>query len=244
MNGFLLIDKDPEWTSSDVVSKLRGVLREKRIGHAGTLDPMATGLLIVMVGKCTKASDYIMKHDKEYVCTLRLGTVTDTQDIWGREIAPGYELRSPESVTPGELEEVIKAFTGEQLQLPPMYSAIKIKGQKLYDIARKGGEVEREPRKITVHSIRLLEKKGNDCILKISCSSGTYIRTLCNDIGERLGCGGCMAELRRTKIGSVGVEEAHRISEIKDGEYLLPPDAPFCELPEKIREKIMKETYE
>lgn len=238
MNGFLLIDKEQDWTSSDVVAKLRGILHERRIGHAGTLDPMATGLLIVMVGKCAKASDYIMKHDKEYICSFRPGITTDTQDIWGTVLNTGNA-----AVCREELEAILPRFTGEIEQIPPMYSAIKIKGQKLYDIARRGGEVERDPRKITVQSIDILSKEGEDYVLDIKCSSGTYVRTLCNDIGEALGCGGCMSSLRRVKIGSVSVEEAHRISEIKDDSFLLPPDAPFCELPEKIRKKIMSETY-
>ena len=216
INGFLLVDKDQEWTSSDVVSKLRGILHEKRIGHAGTLDPMATGLLIVMVGKCTKASDYIMHKDKEYVAGIRLGITTDTQDIWGNVL----EEREV-TATRQDLEQAIKAFIGEIDQIPPMYSAIKIKGQKLYNIARKGGEVERSPRRIRVESIDILSGEGNDYPLDIRCSSGTYVRTLCNDIGRALGCGACMSSLRRISIGNVSVENAHRISEIIDESYII-----------------------
>lgn len=216
INGFLLVDKDQEWTSSDVVSKLRGILHEKRIGHAGTLDPMATGLLIVMVGKCTKASDYIMHKDKEYVAGIRLGITTDTQDIWGNVL----EEREV-TATRQDLEQAIKAFIGEIDQIPPMYSAIKIKGQKLYNIARKGGEVERSPRRIRVESIDILSGEGNDYQLDIRCSSGTYVRTLCNDIGRALGCGACMSSLRRISIGNVSVENAHRISEIIDESYII-----------------------
>lgn len=240
MNGYLLIDKDQEWTSSDVVAKLRGILHERRIGHAGTLDPMATGLLIVMVGKCTKASDYLMKHDKEYVCTLHLGLETDTQDIWGRPVSdPDSCGKDAKSVTRAELEEAISGFVGEIEQIPPMYSAIKIKGKKLYEIARRGGEVEREPRKIKVWSIDILSNEGTDWVLDIKCSSGTYVRTLCHDIGRKLGCGGCMSALRRTQIGGVRVEDAHKISEISDERYLLPPDEPLFALPEAIQRKIM-----
>ncbi len=216
MNGFLLVDKDQEWTSSDVVSKLRGILHEKRIGHAGTLDPMATGLLIVMVGKCTKASDYIMHKDKEYVAGIRLGVTTDTQDIWGNVL----EEREV-TVSRQNLEQAVKFFIGEIDQIPPMYSAIKIKGQKLYNIARKGGEVERSPRRIRVDSIDILSGEGNDYQLNIRCSSGTYVRTLCNDIGRALGCGACMSSLRRTAIGNVSVENAHRITEIIDESYII-----------------------
>lgn len=237
MNGFLLIDKDMDWTSSDVVSKLRGILHEKRIGHAGTLDPNATGLLIVMVGKCTKASDYIMHHDKEYIATLRLGLTTDTQDIWGTVLS-----ESEVKVTREDVEQVIKSFVGDIMQIPPMYSAIKIKGQKLYEIARKGREVEREPRKIKVFSVDIISNTDDEYVLDIRCSSGTYVRTLCHDIGNMLGCGGCMSKLRRIKIGDISVDSAHRISEIKDSEFILPPDTFICELPEKIKNKILSET--
>ena len=218
MNGFFLIDKEQEWTSSDVVCKLRGVLHEKKIGHAGTLDPMATGLLIVLVGKGTKSSDEIMGHDKEYVASLRLGLRTDTQDIWGKVIS----TNDSGSIGVEKLDEALAHFTGEIQQLPPMYSAVKVKGKKLYEIARRGGEVEREPRTVRVSSIERLGRDGEDWILRINCSSGTYIRTLCNDIGEYLGCGGCMTALRRTKIGNARVEDAHKIGEITDFTYIVP----------------------
>ena len=218
MNGFFLIDKEQEWTSSDVVCKLRGVLHEKKIGHAGTLDPMATGLLIVLVGKGTKSSDEIMGHDKEYVASLRLGLSTDTQDIWGKVIS----TNDSGSIGAEKLDEALAHFTGEIQQLPPMYSAVKVKGKKLYEIARRGGEVEREPRTIRVSSIERLGRDGEDWILRINCSSGTYIRTLCNDIGDYLGCGGCMTALRRTKIGNARVEDAHKIGEITDFTYIVP----------------------
>ena len=216
LNGFLLIDKDPDWTSSDVVSKLRGILHEKRIGHAGTLDPMATGLLIVMIGKCTKASDVIMHRDKEYIAGIRFGIETDTQDI------TGTVLKETAADVPREqLEEAIQNYIGEIEQIPPMYSAVKIHGQKLYSIARKGGEVEREPRKIAVYSIDVLSGEKNEFLLDIRCSSGTYIRTLCHDIGRTVGCGACMSSLRRIRIGEASVEDAHRISEIRDEQFLI-----------------------
>ena len=232
MNGFLLVDKEQDWTSSDVVAKLRGVLHERRIGHAGTLDPMATGLLVVMVGKCTKASDYVMHQDKEYIASIKLGTVTDTQDIWGNVLH-----KSDECVSLKELEEVIESFTGDIEQIPPMYSAIKINGQKLCNIARRGGEVEREPRKIHVETIEVLSGGGDEYCLRINCSSGTYVRTLCHDIGAKLGCGACMSSLRRVRIGNASVDDAHRISEISE-EFLIPGDNPMWNLPEKIVEKI------
>ena len=150
MNGILLIDKEPDWTSSDVVAKLRGVLHEKRIGHSGTLDPMATGLLVVFVGRATRAAEFAGTHDKRYLASLRLGTVTDTQDITGNVIRT-----QPAVVSERRLREVLESFRGEQLQIPPMYSAIKIRGRKLYEIARSGGEVEREPRPIRINDISL-----------------------------------------------------------------------------------------
>ena len=217
MNGIFLVDKEQDWTSQDVVAKLRGVLHERKVGHAGTLDPMATGLLIVMVGRATKLSDRLMHQEKEYVATMHLGTITDTQDIWGNVL----ETREV-STSSDDVEKVLKSFSGELMQIPPMYSAIKIKGRKLYDIARKGGVVEREPRSIRVDSITILAVDGDDYTLDIHCSSGTYVRTLCHDIGERLGCGACMSALRRVGIGEYRIEDAHLISEITGDRYLIP----------------------
>ena len=210
MNGILLIDKEPDWTSSDVVAKLRGVLHEKRIGHSGTLDPMATGLLVVFVGRATRAAEFAGTHDKRYLASLRLGTVTDTQDITGNVIRT-----QPAVVSERRLREVLESFRGEQLQIPHMYSAIKIRGRKLYEIARSGGEVEREPRPIRINDISLAGCSGGDWLLDISCSKGTYVRTLCNDIGERLGCGGCMSALRRVSAGPFSVDDALTIDEVR-----------------------------
>lgn len=223
MDGFLLIDKEQEWTSSDIVCKLRGVLHERRIGHAGTLDPMATGLVLVMVGNGCKQSQYLMGHNKEYFCSLRPGIVTDTQDIWGNVV----EQRDAD-ISEDALKAALQKYTGDIQQIPPMYSAIKINGQKLYKIARKGMEVERKPRDIHVYSIDCLGKDGADFLLKIRCSSGTYVRTLCHDIGKELGCGGCMSALRRTKIGTASVEDAHIISEVTE-EMLLPLSTSFSD---------------
>ena len=209
MTGILLVDKEQDWTSSDVVAKLRGVLHERRIGHAGTLDPLATGLLIVMVGRAARASDYLMRHTKKYRAHLRCGIVTDTQDITGRVLS-----ETALSVSSQQLEEVLQRFRGEQEQIPPMYSAIKIGGKKLYSIARGGGEVERPPRPITVSSLTLAGTAGEDFILDIECSAGTYVRTLCHDIGQALGCGACMAALRRVSSGAYRVEHAHTVAEI------------------------------
>lgn len=233
MNGILLIDKAEGWTSSDVVIKLKGVLRERRVGHSGTLDPMATGLLAVFVGRATRAVEFAEAHDKRYTAGLRLGVTTDTQDV------TGSVLRSCQAnVAEDELKAVLTRFTGELEQIPPMYSAIKINGQKLYDIARRGGEVERRPRHITVSGISVVGRSGNDFVLDISCSKGTYIRTLCNDIGDALGCGGCMSSLRRTAAGDFSVSQAYTIDEVvaaaaagEAGKLLLPTDSMFAAFP-------------
>ena len=232
MNGLLLIDKDRDWTSSDAVTKMRGVLHERRIGHGGTLDPLATGLLVLMVGRATRASDDIMGHDKTYHAVLRLGRTTDTQDITGKTLQ-----ESPVSVSNARLEEACARFIGEIDQIPPMYSAIKIGGKKLYEIARKGGEVERKSRRIRIESLTVTGRDGDDIALAVRCSSGTYIRTLCHDLGQALGCGGCMAALRRTEIGDFHIEDACRIGELTEmgrdriAERLLPVDTVYAAYP-------------
>lgn len=210
MNGILLIDKAPGWTSSDVVVKLKGILRERRIGHAGTLDPMATGLLVVFVGRATRAVQFAEQDSKRYRASLCLGVETDTQDITGNILA-----EKNVSVSEEELERALARFRGEILQIPPMYSAIQIGGRRLYDIARRGGEIERAPRAVTIHELRLLGREGEDWLLDVRCSKGTYIRTLCHDIGESLGCGGCMSALRRCEAGSFNVSDALTIEEVQ-----------------------------
>ena len=233
MNGILLIDKPAGWTSSDVVAKLRGVLHEKRIGHSGTLDPMATGLLAVFVGRATRAVEFAERHEKQYLASLRLGLATDTQDITGKRI--GGE---PRAVSDAELEQVLSAFRGDILQIPPMYSAIKVGGKKFYEIARRGGTVERKPRPVHIAELRYLGREGEDVLLDVTCSKGTYIRSLCHDIGERLGCGGCMSALRRTRAGDFRLEDAYTLSQVQEaadrGEaasLLLPVDSLFAAYP-------------
>ena len=234
MNGILLIDKPGGWTSSDVVAKLRGVLHEKRIGHAGTLDPMATGLLVLFVGRATRACSFAEAEDKEYLAALRLGLTTDTQDVTGRT------LRSADAshVTEELLRRTLRRFEGEIEQVPPMYSAIKQNGKKLYEIARRGGEVERKPRAITVRRFELAGRSGEDWLLDIACSKGTYVRTLCHDVGESLGCGGCMSALRRVRAGRFSVGDAHTLPEViaaaaegRAEELLLPLDSLFSDYP-------------
>ena len=240
-NGIIIIDKPQDWTSMDVCARLRGAFHEKRIGHAGTLDPMATGVLPVFVGRATRAVQFAETGEKEYLATLRLGLVTDTQDVWGntleeRPVPPGAGER---------LETLLPQFTGELQQIPPMYSAVKIQGKKLYELARKGVEVERKPRTVTIHEIELLEAgwqgEGalphgeNTYFLRIRCSRGTYIRTLCHDIGQALGCGGCMASLRRSEACGFSLSQAHGLEEVLSHpdptSLLLPVDSLFADRP-------------
>ena len=229
-NGIIIIDKPAEWTSMDVCAKLRGILKTKKVGHAGTLDPMATGVLPVFVGQATRGVSFAESGEKEYVATLRLGLVTDTQDISGRTLAGG-----PVTVTAEELAAVLPRFTGDITQIPPMYSAIKINGQKLYDLARQGREVARKPRPVTIYELELLERLSDvDYRLRVRCSKGTYIRTLCHDIGQALGCGGCMAALRRTMAAGYTLAESCTLEEVQArGESLLRPvDTLFRQHPE------------
>jgi tRNA pseudouridine55 synthase len=230
MNGIVIIDKPAGWTSNDVVSKLRGVLRTKRIGHGGTLDPMATGVLPVFVGRATRGVEFFEHAEKTYETVLRLGITTDTEDI------TGTVLTQQEAFVTGEmLEDVLSRFRGEILQVPPMYSALKINGQKLYDLARKGKEVERQPRPITIHELTLLGMEADSIRLRVRCSKGTYIRTLCKDIGEALGCGGCMAALRRVQAGEYSIAEAIPLAQLIDAadpeSYLRPVDTMFASIP-------------
>ena len=229
MNGILLIDKPGGWTSHDVAAKLKGMLRERRIGHSGTLDPMATGLLVMFVGRATRAVEFAEAQSKRYIAGLRLGVSTDTQDT------TGHILCSCEAgVTKETLSDAVKPFVGDIMQIPPMYSAIKINGQKLYDIARRGGEVERKPRPVTIHSIEILGGEKADWTLDVECSKGTYIRTLCSDIGDSLNVGGCMSSLRRISAGNFSVDNAHSIEDIQRAKeageaesLLIPVDSLF-----------------
>ena len=204
MNGILLVDKPAGWTSHDVVAKLRGVLGERRMGHSGTLDPMATGLLVVFAGRATRAVSFSENHTKCYEAHLRLGLTTDTQDTTGTVLS-----RSERAVSRAELEAVLPQFRGDILQVPPMYSALKVDGKKLYEIARRGGEVARKARPVTIEELTVLGEADGDYALRVRCSKGTYIRTLCHDIGAALGCGGVMSALRRTEVGAYRVSDAH-----------------------------------
>lgn len=215
-----MIDKPSGWTSMDVCAKLRGILKEKRVGHGGTLDPMATGVLPVFAGTATKAVEFAEKGDKEYIAGLRLGVVTNTQDSTG-EILENY----PVTVGPEEVRAVLPRFTGPLQQVPPMYSAIKRDGKKLYELARAGKEVHRDPRPVTIYDLELLEQTGEaEYRLRVRCSKGTYVRTLCHEIGAALGCGGCMSSLRRTMAAGFTLEDAVTLEQVQEqGEALLMP---------------------
>ena len=230
MDGIVIVDKPQDWTSQDVTARLRRVFGTRRIGHGGTLDPMATGVLPVFVGRATRGVEFFEHAEKTYETVLRLGLTTDTEDITGTVL-----MESPVSVTQEQLAQVLAAFRGEIMQIPPMYSALKVNGQKLCDLARKGKTVERQPRPITIHELTLLEQGENTLRLRVRCSKGTYIRTLCKDIGEALGCGGCMESLRRVSAGEYTIDEAIPLQELLDTEspenYLRDVDTLFRNYP-------------
>ena len=231
-NGILIIDKPQDWTSMDVCAKLRRVLGERRIGHAGTLDPMATGVLPVFVGRATRAVEFASEGEKEYLAGLRLGQITDTQDTTGTVLET-----HPADVTLEALEAALEPFRGNIQQIPPMYSAIKIQGKKLYELARKGREVERPPRNITIHVLTVEEQvSGTDFLIRVRCSKGTYVRTLCHDIGRALGCGGTMFSLRRTMAAGFTLAQSHPLPEVLEhpdpASLLTPVDAYFSGRPE------------
>ena len=232
-NGILVIDKSAGWTSQDVAAKLRGVFHERRVGHGGTLDPMATGVLPVFIGRATRAAEFLESAEKEYVAGLRLGVVTDTQDTSGTVLETNSVC-----VTRAQLEAALRQFLGPIEQIPPMYSAIKINGQKLYELARRGQEVARRPRSITIHALELLEGEDADWTIRVRCSKGTYVRTLCHDLGRALGCGGCMSSLRRTRAGSFTLAQAVTMQQVLDfaagqdpQQLLMPVDAVFAAYP-------------
>jgi len=230
MNGIVIVDKPQGWTSQDVTARLRRVFNTRRIGHGGTLDPMATGVLPVFVGRATRGVEFFEHAEKTYETVLRLGITPDTEDISGTVLTEREVF-----VTGAMLEEVLKQFRGEIMQVPPMYSALKINGQKLVDLARKGKTVERQPRPVTIHELTLLGMEAEGIRLRVRCSKGTYIRTLCKDIGEALGCGGCMAALRRVQAGEYTIAEAVPLQTLLDSEnpeqYLRPVDTMFRNYP-------------
>ncbi len=243
MNGIIVIDKPKGRTSHDMVYFIRRMTGIKKVGHTGTLDPDATGVLPLCIGNGTKVSDMLLESDKCYRAELILGKTTDTQDLSGN-VLEEKEVNLSE-------EEIVKAaesFVGEIEQIPPMYSAIKQDGKKLYELARKGIEVERKPRRVTINEITIVKIDKNTVTIDVDCSKGTYIRTLCSDIGEKLGCGGCMGNLRRTKAGMFKIDESHTVEEIeklkekgKLGDIILPVDSVFMKYPKiQLNEKQVK----
>lgn len=242
-HGMINVYKEKGFTSHDVVAKLRGICKQKKIGHTGTLDPDAVGVLPVCLGCATRLCDMLTEKDKEYVAVLRLGITTDTQDATGKVLA-----EKEVSVSEEEVRAVIASFEGEQLQIPPMYSALKVNGKKLYELAREGKEIERKARPIVVHEIEILSENMPEFTIRVKCSKGTYIRTICHDIGQKLSCGGVMVSLKRTKVGNFGIEDAYTLSQIEDMakegklcEILLPVEKVFEKLPEiRVKETAMK----
>ena len=230
MNGIVIVDKPQEWTSQDVTARLRRVFGTRRIGHGGTLDPMATGVLPVFVGRGTRGVEFFEHAEKTYEATLLLGTTTDTEDTSGT-VLEQKEVHISET----EFLSILPQFRGKIMQVPPMYSALKINGQKLVDLARKGKTVERQPREIEIFLLECTEFSGNTAKIRVRCSKGTYIRTLCKDIGEALGCGGCMAALRRVQAGEYTIEEAVPLQVLLDTDepekYLRPVDSMFRNYP-------------
>ena len=231
MNGIVIVDKPQEWTSQDVTARLRRVFNTRRIGHGGTLDPMATGVLPVFVGRATRGVEFFEHAEKAYETVLRLGLTTDTEDVFGNTLTE-QEVH----ITETEFSSILNRFRGKIHQVPPMYSALKVNGQKLCELARKGKEVERQPREIEIFELTLLEFSDNTARLRVRCSKGTYIRTLCKDIGEACGCGGCMQELRRIQAGEYTIGEAVPLQTLLDTEnpeqYLRTVDTMFRNYPE------------
>ena len=232
-SGVLIVNKPQGVTSHDIVNRIRRLYSTKRVGHTGTLDPLATGVLVILIGRAAKAAEYLSADTKEYIATLRLGLTTDTEDVTGAVLSQSEDIPCYDNVV-----SVVKSFEGEILQIPPMYSALKVDGQKLCDLARKGVTVERKARPITVFSIECTPTdEATDYILKVKCSSGTYIRTLCADIGAKLGCGGVMATLCRSDVGGFSIDEAVTLEELESLELnerfalLKPIEKLFDDLP-------------
>lgn len=243
ISGIVIVDKEKGFTSHDVVNVIRKIFGTRKVGHTGTLDPDATGVLPVCIGKGTKVCDMLTFSDKQYEAVVRLGLVTDTQDISGNVLE-----EHAVDVNESDVRRVVGEYVGEIDQIPPMYSAIKIGGQKLCDLARKGVEVERKPRKVTVYSSLMSDFDGVNFRLKVDCSKGTYIRTLCHDIGKALGCGAVMTELRRTKASIFDISAAHTLGQLQElasegklSDVLMPVDSVFEDYPPlKVGEKIQK----
>ena len=240
INGVINIYKIKGFTSHDVVAKLRGIMKQKKIGHTGTLDPDATGVLPVCLGSATKLCDMLTDKEKEYVAKVRLGVITDTQDMTGAVLC-----QKEVDVDENQVTEALQTFVGTYEQVPPMYSALKVNGKKLYELARAGKEVERKARPVTIHYIEVMDMQLPELTIRVGCSKGTYIRTLCHDLGERLGCGAAMAALERTKSGQFTLDTVLTLAELEEKlkeagdnrdavmeEYVIPVDKMFSKLQE------------
>lgn len=244
MTGIICINKPQEFTSFDVVASMRRCFGTKKIGHGGTLDPMATGVLPVFVGGATKAVDLVPDDSKSYRAGFRLGVVSDTQDIWGK-----LRSRCENGVADAEVQFVLEDFRGDIMQIPPMYSALKVNGQKLCDLARRGIEVERKPRPAVISRLELLSFDGTDGVLEVDCSGGTYIRTLINDIGEELGTGAVMTSLCRTKSCGFTLESCHELEEVRGADpeqlqqWLMPVEQLFVKQPEIPLDEVQRRMY-
>lgn len=234
IDGFINIYKEQGYTSFDVVAKLRGILKQKKIGHTGTLDPMAEGVLLVCLGSATKMCDLLTEKNKTYTCTMLLGKTSDTEDVTGK-------LTDVTDIYPDEqtVIETVMSFVGDYMQIPPMYSAIKVNGKKLYELARAGQVIERQPRPVTIHSIQILSTDLPRVTFDVSCSKGTYIRSLCRDIGEKLGCGAVMERLIRTEVKGFTIEESLTLDAVEkardDGtlmQHVLTTDKLMPDIPE------------
>jgi tRNA pseudouridine55 synthase len=233
INGIINIYKEKGFTSHDVVAKLRGILKQKKIGHTGTLDPNAEGVLPVCIGKATKLCDLLTDKDKSYRAVLILGLKTDTQDTTGQILS-----KNEVNISEKQAEKTILSFVGEYDQIPPMYSALKVNGRKLYDLAREGKQVERKPRRVKIESIQINKIELPKVEFTVHCSKGTYIRTLCEDIGEKLGCGGCMDDLTRIRVERFTIQDALTLSRVEElvgnddlQSYIIPIDRMFEEFP-------------
>ncbi len=233
INGIIVIAKEPGFTSHDVVAKMRGICGQRKIGHTGTLDPAATGVLPVCLGSATKLCDMLTDKNKEYVAELLLGVETDTQDTSGTVLS-----EKPVEVTEEEVRQAAMSFVGAYNQIPPMYSALKVNGKKLYELAREGREVERKARPVEILELEILECKLPVVTMRVACSKGTYIRTLCADIGEKLGCGGTMQKLQRIKVGAYTLKDAVTLGELQElkddgrlSEAVIPVDSAFSDCP-------------
>ncbi|MBD5471528.1 MAG: tRNA pseudouridine(55) synthase TruB [Lachnospiraceae bacterium] len=238
-HGIINVYKEAGYTSHDVVAKLRGICKQKKIGHTGTLDPDAVGVLPVCLGSGTKVCDLLTDRKKEYIARFRLGCVTDTQDISGQILE-----ENTVTVASGEVKQAITSFEGESMQVPPMYSALKINGKKLYELARQGKEVERPARPINIYRLEIMEEEHPEYTIRVVCSKGTYIRTLCHDIGQKLGCGAVMVSLKRTNVGEFDIKDAYKLSELQklaDEERLSEAVCPVDKLFEDLLEIIVKE---